>query len=208
MDLFGHQIEKTETRRPHAGEFDGLLALRPAGGFGLIMADPPWDFETRSPKGAGKSPQAHYSVQPLDWIKSVPVAAIAAPDCLLWLWATNPMLPQALDVIAAWGFEFKTGGHWVKRTKHGRLTFGTGYIFRSAGEPYLVGTRGRPRTTKSVRSIVEGVVREHSRKPDEAFEAAERLMPDVQRIELFSRQARPGWRSWGDQVDKFEGAET
>ena len=160
----------------------------PKGGYGLIMADPPWTFRTFSAKGRGKSPG--YVCQDLDWVKSLPVADLAARDCLLWLWATNPMLPQAIEVMGAWGFTFKTAGHWSKKTRHGAQAFGTGYLLRCAGEPFLIGTRGKPKTARTVRSVIEGQIREHSRKPDEAFAAAERLMPDVARCELFARQRR------------------
>lgn len=171
--------------------------------FDLIMADPPWAFELRSAKGEEKAAQAHYECMSLDTIRALPVLDLAAPDCLLWLWATNPMLPQALEVMAAWGFAFKTAGSWGKTTRHGKIAFGTGYIFRCANEPILIGTRGEPRTTKSVRSLIMGQVREHSRKPDEAFTEAERLMPAARRLELFSRQRRPGWENWGDQAEHF-----
>ena len=179
-------------------------ALRPFGGFDLIMADPPWLYETFSEKGHAKAPQAHYTCTPLDWIKSLPVSTLAADDCLLWLWATNPMLPQAFETLAAWGFSFRTAGHWSKRNPEtGKLSFGTGYILRCAGEPFLIGTRGKPKTTRSTRSVIEGRAREHSRKPDEAFAAAEALMPDARRIELFSRQPRSGWTVWGNETGKF-----
>lgn len=183
-----------------------FYALRPAGGFSMIMADPPWSYEMRSEKGYGKSPQAHYQCRDLDWIKALPVSVLAADHAVLWLWTVNTMLPAALDVVAAWGFEFKTSGHWVKRTKHGKIAFGTGYILRGAGEPFLIATRGQPKTSRCVRSVVDAKVREHSRKPDEAFLSAEWLMPDARRIELFSRQARAGWTVWGDQTGRFEGA--
>lgn len=180
--------------------------LRPAGGYGLIMADPPWSFAVRSDKGVtDKGAGGQYSCQPLSWVAALPVSVLAADDCLLWLWATNPMLPQAMAVLDAWGFTFKTAGHWVKRTRHGKLAFGTGYILRCAGEPFLIGTRGEPRTRRSTRSVIEGPLREHSRKPDETFRAAEQLMPDARRIELFSRQRRPGWDAWGNQTGRFEG---
>jgi N6-adenosine-specific RNA methylase IME4 len=87
--------------------------------------------------------------------------------------------------------------------RHGKLAFGTGYVLRCAGEPFLIGTRGKPKTTRAVRSIVEGPIREHSRKPDEAFAAAEKMMPDARRIELFSRQQRPGWTVWGNEIERF-----
>lgn len=184
--------------------FHTFHALRPTGGFDLIMADPPWHYEMRSEKGEKKSPQAHYQTMTIDQIKAMPVEMLAARDCLLWLWAVGPMLPQALDVMAAWGFTFKTQGEWAKLTKTGKQHFGTGYILRNAGEPFLIGTRGAPKTGKSVRSVVMGRVREHSRKPDEAFVAAEALMPDAQRLELFSRQRRSGWKVFGFETEKFQ----
>lgn len=201
--------------------------LRPVGGFSLIMADPPWSYEMRSDKGYAKAPEFQYATMPLDEIKALPVELLAAPDCLLWLWAVNPQLPQALDVLRAWGFTFKTAGTWLKRSTHGKVQFGTGYILRSSNEPFLIGTRGAPKTTRSTRSSVithddrfrgtgdwsdiwpngtitiEASAREHSRKPDEAFRACEELMPDVRRIELFSRQQRMGWATWGNEVGKF-----
>lgn len=178
--------------------------LRPAGGFDLIMADPPWSFDNFSTAGEAKSAKAQYACMSLDDIKMMPVSILAADNSVLWLWATNPMLPQAFEVMAAWGFNFKTAGHWVKRTTHGKLAFGTGYILRCAGEPFLIGTRGAPKTTRSVRSVIEGPIREHSRKPDEVFHEAEKLMPEARRIELFSRQRRPGWAAFGNEIDKFE----
>lgn len=208
----------------------GFADLRPAGGFGLIMADPPWSYSMFSDKGYAKAPESQYETLPLDAIKALAVEALAAPDCLLWLWAVNPQLPQALEVMAAWGFTFKTAGTWVKRSKHGKVSFGTGYILRSANEPFLIGTRGSPRTTRSTRSAVisealdlvddapslsecdpwpsslitiEAVAREHSRKPEEAFLACEELMPHSRKIELFSRTHRPGWATWGDESGKF-----
>ncbi|MBL3569923.1 DNA methyltransferase [Rhodovulum sulfidophilum] len=180
-----------------------FAALRPAGGFHLIMADPPWAYQLYSEKGQAKAPQAQYACTPLDWIKSMPVSVLAADDCLLWLWATNPMLPQAIEVVSAWGFAFKTAGHWVKRTKHGKMAFGTGYLLRCAGEPFLLATRGAPKTARNVRSVVEGQIREHSRKPEEAYAAAEALMPEARRLELFSRTDRAGWSVWGNETGKF-----
>ena len=164
------------------------------------MADPPWSFDNWSTAGEAKNAKAQYDCTSLDWIKGLKVANLAAPDCVLWLWATNPMLRQAIEVMDAWGFTFKTAGHWSKKTRHGKQAFGTGYILRCAGEPFLIGTIGKPKCARNVRSVVEGPVRDHSRKPDEAFAAAEVLIPGTYRIELFSRQERAGWDVMGDQV--------
>lgn len=172
--------------------------------FDVIMADPPWRFALRSEKNLEKSAQGKYACMTLDAIKALPVADLAAPDCLLWLWATNPMLPQGLEVLAAWGFTFKSAGHWAKTTKHGKQAFGTGYVLRCAGEPFLIGTRGRPKTSRSVRSVVIGETREHSRKPVAAYVAAETLIPSARRADLFSRQTRIGWESWGLEKGKFD----
>ena len=174
--------------------------------YGLIMADPPWHFENWSARGEEKNASAQYNCMTLDDIRAMPVGHLAAKDCILFLWATNPLLPQAFEVMSAWGFEFKTAGHWSKKTSKGNQAFGTGYILRCAGEPFLIGTVGEPWTAKNVRSVIEGPVREHSRKPDEAFNEAERLAGNVNRLELFSRQERPGWDAFGNEVQKFEGA--
>jgi N6-adenosine-specific RNA methylase IME4 len=182
-----------------------FIALRPAGGFDLIMADPPWSYAMYSDRGYAKAPESQYDTMDASEIARLPVEILAAPNCILWLWCVNPQLPQALAVLEAWGFTFKTAGHWAKTTATGKQAFGTGYILRCAGEPFLIGTRGAPVTSRSVRSVIMGPLRQHSRKPDEAFAAAERLMPEARRIELFSREARPGWAAWGDEAGKFGG---
>lgn len=183
------------------GPFKGLAR----DGYDLISADPAWSFETYSEKGQGKSAQAHYRCMPLDQIKRLPVAQLAAPDCLLILWATAPMLLHALQVVDAWSFRYLTHGVWVKKTATGKTCFGTGYHLRNAHEIFIFGAIGSPKTANDVPSVIEGLRREHSRKPEEAFAAAEQLMPNARRIELFSRQKRPGWDNWGDQSNHFEG---
>jgi N6-adenosine-specific RNA methylase IME4 len=180
--------------------------------FDLIMADPPWRFDLWSERGEEKSPQAQYATMDLDAIKALPVADLAAQDCLLWLWATFPMLPDALAVMDAWGFRYVTGGAWAKRTRHDKAAFGTGYVLRSSCEPFLIGKIGDPKTTRAVRNIVttealliEAEALGHSRKPADAYAAAEALMPDARRADLFSRRSRPGWEAWGNEAGKFDG---
>lgn len=173
----------------------------------FIMADPPWLFKNYSEKGEEKNATARYDCMSIDEIRALPVGHLAGEDCVLWLWATNPMLPEALSTLAAWGFTFKTAGHWSKKTKHGKQAFGTGYILRCAGEPFLIGTMGDPKFASNVRSVVEGPIREHSQKPDEAYAAAERLCPRVlRRADLFARQVRHGWDGFGDELHKFGAA--
>ena len=143
----------------------------------------------------------HYDCMTLDEIKALDVARLAARDCFLWLWATNPMVPQALDVVRSWGFTYQTMGHWAKMAANGGLAFGGGYVLRSAGEPFIIAKRGAPsRASRSVRSVIMGPRRAHSQKPEEAFAAAEALSGDVPRLEMFSRRERAGWDAFGDEV--------
>lgn len=174
--------------------------------FGLILADPPWQFSTRSAKGLKKSPQAHYGCMPLAEIQALPVADLAAPDCMLVMWTTGPFLRLAMETLDAWGFDYRTMGGWGKRSTTGAAwAFGTGYIVRSTMEPYLFAVRGRPRqAVRNVRNFMEAPRREHSRKPDAMHADLERMFPAVPRLELFARQSREGWTTWGNQREKFD----
>jgi N6-adenosine-specific RNA methylase IME4 len=178
-------------------------------GYGAILADPPWSYEMRSDKGYEKSPEAHYDTMGDDDIAALPVAHLAKPDCMLVMWAVAPKVDVALRVMKAWGFTFKTMGAWHKVTNTGKSCFGTGYIFRSAMEPYLVGTMGNPKPgSRSVRNIIVSERREHSRKPPEIRRDVELLTPNTFRCELFAREPWPGNDVWGNEAQKFEGAAT
>jgi N6-adenosine-specific RNA methylase IME4 len=194
--------------------FGGLTPYK----YGALLVDPPWSYVMRSEAGYAKSPEAHYETMSIDRIKRLPVGDLAGPDCLIWLWSTWPHLPLALEVMSAWGYRYKTGGAWHKRTITGKTAMGTGYVLRSATEPYLIGTIGNPiYRSRSVRNVIatdvdesglpsalDGLRREHSRKPPEARQAIEALLPDVWRAELFAREAWPGGDVWGNQTDHFE----
>jgi len=177
--------------------------------YGVIMVDPPWRFGLRNEKtGAQKSAQRQYCCESIEEIQALPVAHLAAQNCLLWLWATAPMLPHALETMRAWGFRYVTMGSWAKRSKTGRKwAFGTGYVLRSAVEPFLLGAIGRPETaSNSVRNLLDEPVREHSRKPEQAYAAAEALRPESRKAELFARYPRSGWDVWGDEVSVYQEA--
>lgn len=178
--------------------------LLPLFHFGAILADPPWRFSNYSPKGEAKNPVAHYDCMSLDAIKAMRVGDLAKPDSALIMWATAPMLPQALEVMAAWGFTFKTAGAWAKESKSGeKIAFGTGYVYRSAAEFYLLGTLGNPQIkSRSVRNLIWAPVREHSRKPEQMHADVEALF-DGPYLELFARAPRTGWTVWGNQIEKF-----
>jgi N6-adenosine-specific RNA methylase IME4 len=103
----------------------------PAGPLDLIYADPPLHFTTWSDKGQGRSPSRHYATMSAPALRALPVAKLAAPDSVLALWVYGPRLPDALALIAAWGFVYKSVGLvWVKTTRQGTVHFGTGYYTR------------------------------------------------------------------------------
>jgi len=136
-------------------------------------------------------------------ICALPIPSVAAADSILFLWATYPMLPDALRVMAAWGFTFKTVAFtWVKQNPSGTgFHFGLGYWTRANPEICLIGIKGRPcRVSKAVPNLIISPRREHSRKPDEIRERIIELCGDVPRLELFARQKAPGWSVWGNEV--------
>jgi N6-adenosine-specific RNA methylase IME4 len=184
--------------------FDGL----PREHFATIVADPPWRFATWSARGRGRSPDGplgHYATMTLSDIKALPVADLAAPDCVLLLWAIDPMLPHALEVGAAWGFRFKTVGfYWVKSTDTSRTyPIGTGYWTRANPEQCLLFTRGKPqRKHKDVGRLIVASRGRHSEKPLEAMRRVKRLVPGPY-LELFARRRLRGWSCWGNEVDTF-----
>lgn len=174
--------------------------------YSLISCDPPWRFANYSAKGEVKNPLAHYDCMDLASIKALPVNQLAADDCACLMWATAPMLPQAIETLAAWGFAFKSAGAWAKQSSTGNAwAFGTGYCFRSAAEFFILGTRGKPKyLSRSIRNLIVAPVREHSRKPDEMHRNLEALF-EGPRCELFARERRAGWDVWGNQTEKFGG---
>ena len=150
----------------------------------------------------------------LEDIRSLPVSDLAEQNCALFLWVTDPMLQEAFKLIEAWGFRYKTVAfNWAQlNARAPALVFseqdfftGMGYWTRANSELCLLATRGKPkRLSKAVRRLVVDRRREHSRKPDSVAARIVDLMGDVPRIELFARQSREGWDSWGDDAEKFD----
>jgi N6-adenosine-specific RNA methylase IME4 len=141
---------------------------------------------------------------PTSAICALPVAELAAPDALLFLWVTYPMLKEALAVIEAWGFTYKSVAFtWCKLNPSGKgYHFGLGYWTRGNPEICLLATKGHPRRqSRTVPNLVTSLRREHSRKPDEVRERIVALCGDLPRVELFAREKTPGWSAWGNEVD-------
>ncbi len=181
--------------------------------YNVIYADPPWTFATYSRKGKGRSAEAHYGCLGFEDICAIPVADWAARDSILLLWVTDPLLPKGLELIEAWGFTYKTVGfYWAKLNKSAPPIWlvendfftGMGFWTRANPEQCLLATRGHPkRLAKDVPRLVVAPRREHSRKPDEVYERIERLAAGPY-LEMFARQARPGWHAWGTEAGLFD----
>jgi len=195
--------------------FDGL----PRNHFGCVLADPPWTFKTFKQYAPGENRAAPYACMKLADIKALPVRDVAAKDCHLFLWVTGPFLDKSFDVMKAWGFKYSgLGFTWVKlQRSHNKqlrllssgdlereLFVGQGYTTRKNCEFALLGRRGNPkRLANDVREVILSPLREHSRKPDESYERIERYA-EGPLLELFARQTRPGWSSFGNQVGMFD----
>jgi N6-adenosine-specific RNA methylase IME4 len=177
--------------------------------YGAILADPPWHFRNWSAKGTGRNAVSHYDCMDFAALAALPVADLAADDCVLFLWVTDPLLPRAFELIRAWGFEYKTVGfYWVKLNASGKhesdFFTGLGYWTRANPEQCLLATRGKPkRKAKDVRRLMVERRREHSRKPDTTRNRIERLVRGPY-LELFARETKAGWDCWGDQAGLFD----
>lgn len=171
--------------------------------FEVVVADPPWRFRTWGEHNQRKSASRHYPLMMTQDIAELPIGELAQKDCLLLLWATAPMLPQALSVMTGWGFKYKSQMMWRKVTANGKVRMGTGYWARTMHECILMGSIGNPSKFSAFPSCFDGIAREHSRKPDEFFALVEKHTKGLRRVEVFSREARPGWNQWGNETGKF-----
>lgn len=195
------------------------------GGWGLIKADPPWKFRSwvaNANPDSDRSAERHYRTMSLDEIMALPVKQVAAKDAHLMLWITMPFLAAGVHVplMKAWGFKPSSSAFvWLKLKRKAGIQYelitladlprylhiGMGHTTRKNAEICLLGRRGNAkRTAKDVLEPIISPVREHSRKPDEAYERAQRYAAGPY-LELFSREERPGWTTWGNETGKLNG---
>ena len=194
-------MTKTELERT-IGDFRQYTAGQK---YKTIYADPPWQFQNRTGKVAPEHKRlSRYSTMQLDEIKALPVSEVADEKCHLYLWVPNALLPEGMEVMKAWGFEYKTNIIWEKVRKDGMPDGrGVGFYFRNVTEMLLFGIRGdKNRTLAAGRSqvnLIRAIKREHSRKPDEFCSLIESCS-SAPFLEIFARGNRDGWDMWGDQA--------
>lgn len=183
--------------------------------YGVILADPPWAFEGYTAAGVPqRAGDQHYGTMTHAELSALPVRRLARPDCALFMWSTSSHTPQAFALAEAWGFRFASKAFtWAKLNKNRGVEaramdaaswfMGMGHGTRRQTEDCWLFTRGAPsRVGKGVRELIVAPIRDHSRKPDETHERIEALFPGPY-AELFSREARAGWDSWGNETEKF-----
>jgi N6-adenosine-specific RNA methylase IME4 len=193
---------KAEKRAVREAELAVKQIALPDKHYGVILADPEWRFEPYSrDTGMDRAADNHYPTSPTEIIAARDVPSIAADDCVLFLWATVPMLPAALEVMKAWGFEYRSHVMWDK------IHIGTGYWFRNRHELLLVGTRGEipaPAMGSQFPSVITISRTDHSKKPEQFIELIEQYFPSLPKIELNRRgPPRPGWDAWGNEADEL-----
>jgi N6-adenosine-specific RNA methylase IME4 len=199
------QGDKKERRSEREQALAKKIVALPDQRYGVIVADPEWRFEPWSREtGMDRAADNHYPTSTLEVIKARDVPSIAAKDCVLFLWATAPMLPHALAVMEAWGSDYKSQVMW-RKIRVGKQR-GTGYWFINEHELLLVGTRGNvpaPAQGTQWPSVIDAPVGEHSEKPEIFLELIEAYFPNLPKIELNRRGSpRGGWFAWGNEVQE------
>jgi N6-adenosine-specific RNA methylase IME4 len=213
-------FDNIETDRALTRDLFGNMTRK----WSVIYADPPWAFENRSEAGEGRNPNQHYQTMTIEQMMEMPVQEIAEEDAILAIWVTDPTLEQAMHLIKAWGFTFKSVlFYWAKTwdktdlsSMHETKDFpiGTGYITRGNPEQLWIASRGDPRKKlhllggemkpdMSIRKLQFGARGEHSEKPRKFYGLLERLYNGPY-LEMFARTRQEGWGSWGNQVGALE----
>ncbi|MBD2208216.1 adenine-specific DNA methyltransferase [Calothrix sp. FACHB-1219] len=192
------------------GRLDALEIPLPEKSYQCIVCDPPWFYSLRSQDETHRN-RITYKPMKLEEILALPLPELSSRSgCVLWLWFTNNHVGEAVQCVQHWGFEIKTILTWEKITKAGKPHIGTGHWLRNCTEHCLLATKGQVKAFATMKTltneptILHAARREHSRKPAEFYELVEKLCAGMTKLEMFSRQSRPAWDVWGDEVQKFD----
>ena len=168
--------------------------------FDLILIDPPWRYQVDLVPKSRKT-ENHYQTMTVDEIASLPILNVATTPSVIFLWATNSLLPEAIKVMEKWGFRFVTKIEWVKK-RDGRLQKGMGYNVMGSSESLLIGKHGNyPVPDFRPPSVVEAPRTRHSEKPELSYLTIERMYPRARKLEIFARKPRKGWFCVGNQIE-------
>jgi N6-adenosine-specific RNA methylase IME4 len=202
----GETVLQLPTAQHHHGPSDIFHDI--SGQYGTILIDPPWRFTNRTGKVGPEHRRLHrYQTMRFEDIAALPVGDLALPKSHLYLWSPNALLADALMIMKAWGFTYKTNIVWYKVRKDGGPDGrGVGFYFRNVTELLLFGVKGKLLTLQPGRRQVNILIsrkQEHSRKPDAMYDLIEKCSPGPF-LELFARERVEGWTQWGDELDTYE----
>ena len=172
--------------------------ILPKGKYSVVLADPPWPYpEHLDPKNLYGSANYHYERMSIKDICSMKITDLLPENAVLFIWVATNFLEESFEVIKLWGFDYKSQMAWVKNGGQG----GIGYYFWGDHELLLVATKGSFLPEKVFSSVYSSPREKHSKKPDEIYKIIEAMYPNQSYLELFARQKRKGWTSFGDQLD-------
>lgn len=179
------------------------IPILPEGKYNVIYADPPWQYW----EGGEKNQSQHYNTMTIEEIKDLSIQELADENCILFLWATSPILKDVFGIIENWGFEYSTIGFiWIKSKKDKTgFAFGCGNWTRANAEYCLIATKGSiERQDATISQVIYEPKEKHSKKPDIVRDKIVQLVGDLPRVELFARGKLPeGWKGWGDEADRI-----
>jgi N6-adenosine-specific RNA methylase IME4 len=164
--------------------------------YNVIYADPPWTYQNKKTGGSMKSGAlAKYPTMSIDELKVMDIPA--AKDCVLFMWATVPLMPEAIDLVTAWGFKYKTMITWRKI-----MSLGMGFWFRGQCEHLIVAVKGNVKAFRCQHpNFIQHKALKHSEKPEVFRQLIEQVTPTMtDRLELFARKETEGWDVFGNEV--------
>jgi len=191
--MYWRKIKDNYYLYDNKGKYIKALGKPPKENFDVVYADPPWRYDFS--KSKSRAIESHYGTLPLDDICNLKISA--KKDSVLFLWATAPKIREALQVMESWGFEYKTNMVWVKEK------IGMGYHARGRHELLFIGIKGKGKLNTAIEKYESVILQPrgvHSKKPEIVYTIIEASYPNCSYLELFARNTREGWASWGDEI--------
>ena len=200
-------LQPPSIRADNSGVFIGdvrdFLSSYSGPKFDLVLTDPPWQYG-RDMLPKSRKTENHYGLMTIEEIGNLPIRNVAKDPSVNFLWATNPLLPEAIRIMRGWDFEYTTKIEWIKKQNE-KVQIGMGWNVRGASESLLIGKIGNyplPEPENRPKSVLEAPRTRHSEKPELSYITIEKMYPDARRLEIFSRKPRRGWFCVGNQIDQ------
>ena len=199
-------LQAPSIRADNSGVFIGdvrdFLSSYSGPKFDLILIDPPWKYG-RDMLPKSRKTENHYGLMTIQEIQNLPIRNVVSNPAIIFLWATNPLLPEAIGIMGRWGFTYTTKIEWVKKQNE-KVQIGMGWNVRGASESLLIGKMGNyplPEPKNRPKAVLEAPRTRHSEKPELSYLTIEKMYPDARKLEIFARKPRKGWFVVGNQIE-------